>query len=158
MVYLGGPLKITKLIFKHCFPVFPLMLLAAAHPPLFEIPQVCNPVGKFLHTVLNLCNNSNIKHYHTVVALLLLAFLLNCLAVTRDTYAGKNLGHGHTKVVLPPHMRRRSIKSSNCPQIPISGLVKRSHTHKTNLRPMEVCHHHKSEEDILASASFADNS
>ena len=47
-------------------------------------------------------------------------------------------GHGYTKVVLPPHMRRRSIKSSNCPQIPISSLVKRSHTHKTNLRPWKV--------------------
>ena len=42
-------------------------------------------------------------------------------------------GHGYTKVVLPPHMGRRTC--SNYPKIPISCLVKRSHTHETNLRP-----------------------
>ena len=73
----------------------------------------------------------------------------------RYVHAQPPLGTGYTKVVLPPHMRRRSIKSSNYPQIPISGLVKRSHTHETTAA-MEVYHHRKSEEDILASASFVD--
>ena len=42
---------ITKLIFKHCLPVLPLTLLAAA-PPLFIIPQVRLLFAKFLHTAL----------------------------------------------------------------------------------------------------------
>ena len=52
LVSISSHLKITKLIFKHCLPVLPLMLLTAA--PLFlKYPKFASPpFAKFLHTAL----------------------------------------------------------------------------------------------------------
>ena len=53
------PLKITKLIFKHCLPVLPLTLLAAAPPLFFKYPKFdpLPPFAKCLHTAPVLGNS-----------------------------------------------------------------------------------------------------